>query len=210
MAPPSLYSESTELSADSVESHPAIPYLFAVSTYQVDQDGQDENTDAPAYTRRGRCRLHQLESAHDPLTATLQDEVEGAAVLDAKWCLAQAEEGAYGYGVLGIADATGHLALHRLDKSADRYSLAPLATWQMNDEHALCLSLDWSDRTQRGATDAKLILSQSNGTLAMVPSMHTPTPAGQETWHAHDYEAWIAAWDCWSGGTVAWSGTPVG
>lgn len=78
----------------------------------------------------------------------------------------------------------------------------------MNNDEALCLSLDWSDRLQPNASDARMILSQSNGTLCMVPSLRTPGPVPQdyEVWHAHDYEAWITAWDCWSDGTIAWSG----
>ncbi|KAK0562145.1 hypothetical protein OC861_005466 [Tilletia horrida] len=31
-------------------------------------------------------------------------------------------------------------------------------------------------------------------------------PEAMQVWRAHDHEAWIAAWDCWSAGTVAWSG----
>lgn len=56
---PSLYQESTELCADSIESHPYLPYVFAESTYQVDQD---KTTDAPSpsYTRRGRAGCAEL------------------------------------------------------------------------------------------------------------------------------------------------------
>ncbi|KAE8257625.1 hypothetical protein A4X13_0g2226 [Tilletia indica] len=35
---------------------------------------------------------------------------------------------------------------------------------------------------------------------------HRPRQGGMEVWRAHEHEAWIAAWDCWSSGTVAWSG----
>ncbi|CAD6885344.1 unnamed protein product [Tilletia caries] len=34
---------------------------------------------------------------------------------------------------------------------------------------------------------------------------HRPR-SGMEVWRAHGHEAWIAAWDCWSSGRVAWSG----
>ena len=49
-------------------------------------------------------------------------------------------------------------------------------------------------------------MSQSDGNLAMVPSMDASTPRGMETWEAHGYEAWIAAWDAFQPGTIAWSG----
>lgn len=54
----SRFTESTELCADSIESHPSIPLIFAESTYQVDQDQKDALvSSSPAYTRRGRCNL---------------------------------------------------------------------------------------------------------------------------------------------------------
>lgn len=34
-------------------------------------------------------------------------------------------------------------------------------------------------------------------------------PKGLETWKAHDFEAWIAAFDCWSDGNLIWSGECV-
>ena len=57
---PSLYQESTELCADSIESHPYLPYVFAESTYQVDQD-KTTDVPSPSYTRRGRCRLRRAD-----------------------------------------------------------------------------------------------------------------------------------------------------
>ena len=112
----------------------------------------------------------------------------------------------------------GSVSLFRLE-SGDADPLASPSSlrlrrwkeWQLNSQSALCLSMDWSDRTAAPydvPRDAQLLVSQSNGTLATVPSVtcDSGTPAGMETWDAHGYEAWIAAWDCWSGGTVAWSG----
>lgn len=55
----SLFSASTELSADSIESHPRLPYVFAESTYQVDK--ADDGTPSPAYTRRGCCRIRKAK-----------------------------------------------------------------------------------------------------------------------------------------------------
>lgn len=199
----SRHYESTELSADSVESHPCLPYVFAVSTYQVDQDPTQSTEACPEYSRRGRCKLHRVTPGEAAACTTL-DAIEGEAILDAKWTLASSTCGAHGYGMLGIADATGYLSLYQLGEDL---ALTKNAAWRMNDEKALCLSLDWSDRTKTGASDASVIVSQSNGTLATVPSLHRAEPHGIETWHAHDYEAWIAAWDCWGDANVAWSGT---
>lgn len=139
-----------------------------------------------------------------------------------------------------------------------------MADLHLSPRQALCLSLDWSDRVGGSvggyvgypdaaytSNDTSLIVSQSDGTLAYLPSLEAALdpkivllnedndeqkstiqgdddsdevdpdiieahsarnaqwehkPRGLETWHAHDYETWIAAWDCWSGGTIAWSG----
>ena len=142
-------------------------------------------------------------------------------MLDTKWCvhysyircLAKSHEPSPHSGVLGIADATGCLNLMKLTTEDSQFHLSPWKVWQMNDEGALCLSLDWSDRgPNEMATDAKLILSQSNGTLCMVPSLNSESSLKDEmqVWRAHDYEAWIAAWDCWSNGNVVWRGMFAG
>jgi diphthamide biosynthesis protein 7 len=131
----------------------------------------------------------------------------------------------------------------------------------MNTRRALVLSLDLSSRkpgladAQEQHGDAKLLMSQSDGSLSYLPSLSAAfeegsagqaeetrrpdsrvaaaaesddedddadeetlaahaalnaafegRPRGLETWAAHGHEAWIAAWDCWSDGTVGWSG----
>lgn len=62
----SRFTESTELCADSIESHPNLPFVFAESTYQVDQDKDDAQiSSSPAYTRRGRCSIKKANVAED-------------------------------------------------------------------------------------------------------------------------------------------------
>lgn len=116
----------------------------------------------------------------------------------------------FGYGILGIADATGTVNLFQLEEDENKYALNPWRSWRMNSEKALCLSLDWTNPAGNTSTplDARLIVSQSNGTLAMVPTLNHDILDEEiiDTWSAHDYEAWIAAWDCWSNGNVVWSG----
>lgn len=142
----------------------------------------------PFSTQNGVCSLHSLHR-----------------------CLSSSTAGPFGYGVLGVADATGYLHLFQLREDRDLH-LSPWCKWKMNEETALCLSLDWSDRTSpTPASDTSLVVSQSNGKLATVPSLECGSagnrPSGLETWIAHDYEAWIAAWDCYSQGSILWSGT---
>lgn len=100
------------------------------------------------------------------------------------------------YGLLGIVDAAGHLQIRSLDQNLQ---LAPLGDIEVNSEKSLCLSLDWTTRTGSGA---RAVISQSNGTLALVPSFEKPLV---ETWDAHAYESWICAWSRWND-NIVWSG----
>ena len=153
--------------------------------------------------------------------------------------------------LLAAATSTGDVELLRYN--AAEKGLNVFKNLNLNPRRALCLSLDWSSRNAKGQAakaDPKLIVSQSDGTLAYLPSIDgfenesTSTlsapelaegeddeddedlvasfntlnnskawtdagksqPRGLETWKAHNNEAWIAAWDCWTNGTVAWSG----
>ena len=143
---PSLYKASTELSADSIEAHPALPYVFAESTYQVDK--HDDGTDAsepssPSYTRRGRCRLRHTElhedgnlgkcvrlpAVHRSPSSTVLDTVEGAAILDAKWYvfLWRSEQDSF-CQVPCVADTHRRLRIWTLESGrchGQRFALSP-------------------------------------------------------------------------------------
>ena len=91
----SLYTDSTELCADSIEAHPYLPYVLAESTYQVDQDKNDASS-SPTYSRRGRCRLRRVHPGQNRvywyvgcvfLHSDVLDTWDGAAILDTKWCV---------------------------------------------------------------------------------------------------------------------------
>lgn len=118
---------------------------------------------------------------------------------------------------LGVVLANSTLSLYTYDKTHDHKGrLCDCVHIQINSNNSLCLSLDWSDRNQptSSPTNTKAIISQSDGTLANIfdleaasSSQGTGVTAGIETWKAHDYEAWIAAFDSWSpNGQIIWSG----
>lgn len=303
----SLYTTSTGLCADSVESVPGCHGLFALATYQVDkheqeqaqsssstssakpQDGDEEADDedakgatssSPAYTRRGTCGLYHASSSSEAkgkVQCEKMDSIDTPAILDMKWSLTKSASGGM-RRILGVANAKGQITLHRLEQQSSSSKLHSMGELQFNNRNALCLSLDFSDR--RGGhiggydekslgNDTSLIVSQSDGSLAHLPSLeaalssttssavddvtlslnktsiHTskpdeesseddedndwdrtsedernaslqfahlalnstyPTkPRGLTTWAAHDFEAWITAFDCFTPTTV-WSG----
>jgi len=66
----------------------------------------------------------------------------------------------------------------------------------------LCLSLDWSNRRLRGTDLGSLVVSLSNGSICLLRPTDGAGLSVVETWHAHDYEPWVAAWDYWSSDIV--------
>ncbi|KAM6498119.1 WD40-repeat-containing domain protein [Amanita muscaria] len=64
-------------------------------------------------------------------------------------------------------------------------------------EDTLCLSLDWSNRRTPQAGLSNLVVSLSNGSLCLLRSTSHGELLKTDEWLAHEYEAWIAAWDCW-------------
>lgn len=93
----SLYHESTVESADSIESHPSLAGVFALGTYQVDQQEQPGGEDvgsssragvddeeqgsstSPEYSRRGTLRLKRVRKAGN---------IDGRGLLGSlSWCV---------------------------------------------------------------------------------------------------------------------------
>ena len=79
-----------------------------------------------------------------------------------------------------MANAKGQITLHRLEQQSSSSKLHSMGELQFNNRNALCLSLDFSDR--RGGhiggydekslgNDTSLIVSQSDGSLAHLPSL---------------------------------------
>lgn len=112
--------------------------------------------------------------------------------------------------ILAMAESVGRLQIHEWDgqkvcKAAicvqrSRYTieqkqLSSMQIIQVAEPHVLCLSIDWNDRigSQRLGS---LVVSRSDGAIS------TLKPVGSHfdvemTWHAHDFEPWIAAWNYW-------------
>lgn len=118
---------------------------------------------------------------------------------------------------LGVVLANSTLSLYTYDTAHDNKGrLCDPIHIQINSNKSLCLSLDWSDRNQTTSSpqNTKAIISQSDGTLAHIYDLEAASrqsegqqQTGIETWKAHDYEAWIAAFDSWSpNGQIVWSG----
>jgi diphthamide biosynthesis protein 7 len=181
----SIASFDTGYSADSTEFCPfsdRAQYL-AVGTYQL-TDEQEANV----RIRKGKTYLFDVTKPLIP-----QQVIETPAVLDMKWSHALIND----TQVLGIADSIGGLHLYGFNDQ-DQLTLVDKVQ-ATEDTSVLCLSLDWASRLDRN--DPRVVTSHSNGDLNIL----APTESGytiQEQWHAHDLEAWIAAFDYWNTTTV--------
>ncbi|KAI0778192.1 WD-40 repeat-containing protein [Trametes elegans] len=201
----------TDWPADSAEfcPHPDAQDIFVVGTYKLEQPAEkdvpagdgtlaDYQGDTPPprepQQRRGKCLLFRVE---DDDKFTKLQETHHPAILDMKWC----HRASSAPPTLGIADSEGHIALHEL--KTDEMRLHQLQSISCAPSDVLCLSLDWSNRRNATSGLGDLIVSLSNGSLSLLrPGEGTDGLSITESWHAHDYEPWIAAWNYWDTNVV--------
>ncbi|KAL1740681.1 WD40-repeat-containing domain protein [Schizophyllum fasciatum] len=169
--------------ADSVEFCPdeQAHNVFVCGTYHLEKQTEEETASKKPQIRRGKCLLFELGSTGANELEPIQ-EVELPAILDMKWCRTSPS------CTLAIADSEGNKKLHRQQ------------TIQCASQETLCLSLDWSNRRLPGSLGS-LVVSLSNGSLALLRPSNSELVLS-DTWHAHDYEPWIAAWDSWNSDTI--------
>ncbi|KAK0233086.1 WD40-repeat-containing domain protein [Armillaria fumosa] len=171
--------------ADSVEfcPHVNLQDIFVVGTYKLDQDDGDMERKTPQH-RRGQCRVFRIATGTDFKQIQCFDL---PAVLDMKWCHMSSSSPA----TLGIADSEGNITLHQWQEVVYRIRIA-------ESSEILCLSLDWSNRRTPATQLGSLVVSLSDGSLSILrPNNGTGPLSVHSSWHAHDYEPWISAWNYW-------------
>ncbi|KAI5478338.1 WD repeat protein [Pseudohyphozyma bogoriensis] len=197
-----LSTDDTVFSADAIEFCPVNSRIFACGTYQIQKEEvapptpaeeEDGESKTPVVTRFGRCLMYEIDESGKQLNEI--QRFEGPAILDMKWSTRWNNQ-----TTLAIADAKGHIQLQKWDSDNNR--LLPPMSLSIADESTLCLSLDWSDR--RGVSGpAAMVVSMSDGNLCTLGGETELEVV--DTWKAHDFEPWIAAFDCWNP-NVVWSG----
>ncbi|CAG8733898.1 6931_t:CDS:2, partial [Gigaspora rosea] len=76
----------------------------------------------------------------------------------------------------------------------DESQLDLIIFYTVNNENKLCLSLDWSDRLGL-SNNRSIVLSQSDGTVAVMSVDREFGILEKSRWMAHNFEAWIAAFN---------------
>ncbi|KAI0068187.1 WD-40 repeat-containing protein [Artomyces pyxidatus] len=189
--------------ADSVEfcPHPDATNIFACGTYMLETPdiGHADDDDAPnpvvsgakGQIRKGKCLIFEVASGGDGSIFSQVQDTPLPAVLDMKWCHTSRSRSP----LLGVADAEGNITLHEWDINQKCLNQTSIISCAPSD--VLSLSLDWSNRRSPTSTLASLVVSLSNGELALLQPDTTNGLSVTDTWAAHDYEPWIAAWDYW-------------
>ncbi|KAG5722506.1 WD repeat-containing protein 85 [Termitomyces sp. T112] len=186
----------TNFPADAVEfcPHPNAFDILVCGTYKLETAGIPIVTNpAPVESpqrRRGQCLVLQLDNSSTSGFNHIQS-IDLPAVLDMKWSHRSASLSP----MLGIADSEGSITLHELQ--TDEKLLKQVDSIRCTSKDTLCLSLDWSNRRTGGIDLGSLVVSLSNGSLCLLSSSETGLSL-VNSWHAHDFEPWVAAWNYWN------------
>ncbi|KAI5124689.1 hypothetical protein M0805_004297 [Coniferiporia weirii] len=187
--------------ADSVEFCPAPGFedIFVCGTYKliestVQHPDSESDTPTPGSSssprRIGKCIVFELSGEQGDSAMNVLQELEMPAILDMKWSPSNP--------ILAIADSEGHLSIQRL---TSQKSLQEIQNIQCRPSDTLCLSLDWSNR-RNSSNLGSISVSSSDGFLSVWKPDSSGTFCEALSWLAHDFEAWITAWDYWNTNTV--------
>lgn len=204
-----LFSWDTEYSADSAEFCP-IPLFedyLAVGTYQLadpekaldtpEEGGgnpEADSSEAKDVPKKRLGRLYLKQKIKDKLC--LVQKIDMPAILDMKWCQHEIS----GTPMLAIVNAVGQLLLYRLIRVGEEVCLEYHCKYEIEEEETLALSLDWS--TGKTVSESPLIsVSDSKGNVSIIQLTNGELVL-QNRFFAHDFEAWITAFDYWNPNTV--------
>ena len=189
-----LDSFDTEYSADSVEWCPANAFqdIFVCGTYQLTK--KDEQTSDRSTSSKRLGRIYAFRVADDGHLMLLQ-KLEVPAVLDMKWAHVAYRDKI----LLGVVNSLGCLQIYQLKSNDQKESLELLIEKRITDgDETLALSLDWCTGrwTRENESNPKIVVSDSKGFVSLL-EINESELSKVDSWPAHEFEAWIAAFDCW-------------
>ncbi|XP_039317378.1 diphthine methyltransferase isoform X1 [Saimiri boliviensis] len=200
-----LQTVDTELTADAVEWCPlrGLRHLLACGTYQLRRAGGPAGPGSQGgmeveepQIRLGRLFLYSFKENNSTHPLVEVQRKDTSAVLDMKWCHIPVA----GRALLGLADASGSVQLLRLAESEKSgHMLEPLSSLAL-EQQCLALSLDWSTGKTGRTRDQplRIISSDSMGQLHLLMVSETGSRLQKvSSWQAHQFEAWIAAFNYW-------------
>jgi diphthamide biosynthesis protein 7 len=201
--------------ADSVEfcPNPGFEEYFAVGNYELLPETGEKVGRVYLYSC---CPQNPAQQNDDNSTSSASlgmfecSRVDTAATLDLKWAPpAPAGVATASAPLLAQACADGNVELYELrqdenapeeeedvvggdDALARNVSLHHSTSFRVGSG-SLCLSLSWSPRTD----ESLVAVTQANGSVAVLALDTGGELREVRTWNAHDYEAWICAYNAW-------------
>ncbi|XP_072932257.1 diphthine methyltransferase isoform X1 [Epargyreus clarus] len=180
----------TGYSADSVEWCPVAPYhdVLVCGTYQLEKKDEDSLQQGVTQKRLGRIYLFKFDK-YSTEVRPLQI-IDTSGILDQKWCYHTVK----GFAILAAVTSEGYIELYRLleEKTLN------LKLW-INvsiGENILALSVDWSSNKEH-SDEPCLIVSDSSGSVSLWKLVGDALQK-IDTWKAHGFEAWVAAFNYWN------------
>ncbi|RKP11273.1 WD40-repeat-containing domain protein [Piptocephalis cylindrospora] len=164
-------------------------------TSSTETAGDEEKDEAKK--RVGRLYLYEVKRDGEAgeMDMSLLDHVDTPAILDLKWIQHGTEN------LLVQAAADGTISLYRMDEPGKLRSTGtyPCPDLPKDETPPLILSLDTSTRyTGLDKNAPRISTSQSDGCLTEWNFREDGTLSRQMAWKAHDFEAWITAYDGWN------------
>lgn len=192
-----IESFDTSFSADSVEWCPSENYedIFVCGTYQLTNDESIGSSKGEVKKRVGRIYLFKVVK-NEKLQLKLLQQVDVPAVLDMKWAHVKSE---HDKTLLGVVNSEGFLQIYELVEEAEKVCLKFLSEISVNESSSstLALSLDWSTGS-RASGELKISASDSEGSVTLFKISSDGTNIERiRSWSAHNFEAWITAFDYW-------------
>ncbi|KAG7203923.1 hypothetical protein KM043_016943 [Ampulex compressa] len=183
----------TEFCADSIEWCPIEPFkdLFVCGTYQLTKN--DENRVQQKTKRLGRMYMFRVLNGGQ---LTLLQHLDVPAILDMKWAHTKWENKI----LLGVTNSLGHLQIYQFGKTnKDLLELISECSISRDEEETLALSLDWSLGRCSFSSEIKpmIAVSDSKGSISLI-EIHEEKLTIIFSCQAHEFEAWIVAFDYWN------------
>lgn len=112
------------------------------------------------------------------------------AILDMKWRHGSSP-------ILAVSDAKGIVSIYSYNKKTP----CLISSHQPETDNVLALSIDWSNRIDRGSCE-RIVVSSSNGGVKILRLRDSDIVVETKEWIAHEFEAWIAAYNNWDNNII--------
>ncbi|XP_076160276.1 diphthine methyltransferase [Ptiloglossa arizonensis] len=190
-----LDSFDTDFPADSVEWCPANLFrdIFVCGTYQLMKDNEATLDKSKSLKRLGHIYMFRVI---DNGRLYLLQMLKVPAVLDMKWMHVMYQNKI----LLGVVNSLGYLQVYQLKSDEGKEALKLLTETKIShSDDVLALSLDWCTGRwmDNNKSNSKIVVSDSKGYVSLF-EINENELNKINSWPAHEFEAWIAAFDYWN------------